>query len=178
MEKYLDIECNNEVYPIGYIYKNIEFQRFKKINYYDCHNAYFYKSNENMKTIHNHFREIKSYLKLTLNSMDNYIKYAENINEFERRFPYNYQSLLHYFKNSFAIDRTKPTLIPKKKDSVLAVSGATRLPDLDVQAVRYVYNCGPKPRLQTGDDEYNYLSNVIKKKGRTLLNDKSTRRSN
>ena len=36
--------------------------------------------NENMKTIHNHFREIKSYLKLTLNSMDNYIKYAENLN--------------------------------------------------------------------------------------------------
>ena len=29
-----------------------------------------------------------------------------------------------------------------------------------------------------GDDEYNYSSNVIKKKGRTLLTDKSTRRSN
>ena len=35
--------------------------------------------NENMKTIHNHFREIKAYLKVTLNSMDNYLKYAENL---------------------------------------------------------------------------------------------------
>lgn len=35
--------------------------------------------NENMKTIHNHFREIKSYLKVTLNSMDNYLSYAENL---------------------------------------------------------------------------------------------------
>jgi len=35
--------------------------------------------NENMKTIHSHFREIQSYLKLTLHSMDNYLKYAENL---------------------------------------------------------------------------------------------------
>lgn len=35
--------------------------------------------NENMKTIHNHFREIKSYLKVTLNSMDSYLTYAENL---------------------------------------------------------------------------------------------------
>jgi len=35
--------------------------------------------NENMKTIHNHFREIKAYLKVTLNSMDNYLTYAENL---------------------------------------------------------------------------------------------------
>jgi hypothetical protein len=35
--------------------------------------------NENMKTIHMHFREIKSYLKLTLHSMDNYLNYAENL---------------------------------------------------------------------------------------------------
>ena len=35
--------------------------------------------NENMKTIHNHFREIKAYLNVTLNSMDNYLTYAENL---------------------------------------------------------------------------------------------------
>jgi len=35
--------------------------------------------NENMKTIHNHFREIKAYLNVTLNSMDNYLSYAENL---------------------------------------------------------------------------------------------------
>jgi dsDNA-specific endonuclease/ATPase MutS2 len=35
--------------------------------------------NENMRTIHNHFREIKSYLKLTVHSMDNYLLYAENL---------------------------------------------------------------------------------------------------
>ena len=35
--------------------------------------------NENMKTIHNHFREIKTYLNVTLNSMDNYLSYAENL---------------------------------------------------------------------------------------------------
>jgi dsDNA-specific endonuclease/ATPase MutS2 len=38
--------------------------------------------NENMKTIHMHFREIKSYLKLTLHSMDNYLKYAENLSTY------------------------------------------------------------------------------------------------
>jgi len=40
--------------------------------------------NENMKTIHNHFKEIKSYLKVTINSMDNYLSYAENLSSHEQ----------------------------------------------------------------------------------------------
>jgi len=40
--------------------------------------------NENMKTIHNHFKEIKSYLKLTINTMDNYLQYAECLSTHEQ----------------------------------------------------------------------------------------------
>jgi len=35
--------------------------------------------NNNMKTIHNHFREIEVYLDTTLQSMDNYLKYAKHL---------------------------------------------------------------------------------------------------
>ena len=35
--------------------------------------------NENMKIIHEHFREIKTYLNITLDSMNNYLKYTENL---------------------------------------------------------------------------------------------------
>jgi hypothetical protein len=39
--------------------------------------------NENMKVIHEHFREIQTYLNITLNSMNNYLKYTENLNTHE-----------------------------------------------------------------------------------------------
>jgi hypothetical protein len=39
--------------------------------------------NENMKTIHNHFKEIKSYLKYTIEAIDNYNKYAQNLHTHE-----------------------------------------------------------------------------------------------
>jgi hypothetical protein len=35
--------------------------------------------NNNMKTIHNHFNELKIYLEHTINSMDNYIKYSQEL---------------------------------------------------------------------------------------------------
>jgi hypothetical protein len=40
--------------------------------------------NENMKTIHNHFKEIKLYLKSTINTMDNYLTYADSLSTHEQ----------------------------------------------------------------------------------------------
>jgi hypothetical protein len=40
--------------------------------------------NENMKVIHDHFREIEIYLNSTLNSMNNYLKYTENLTSHEQ----------------------------------------------------------------------------------------------
>jgi hypothetical protein len=40
--------------------------------------------NENMKTIHRHFKDIKSYLKLTINAMDNYLKYSDDLTTHEQ----------------------------------------------------------------------------------------------
>jgi DNA mismatch repair ATPase MutS len=37
-----------------------------------------------MQTIHQHFRDIKSYLKITLDSMDNYLKYSEKLTSHEQ----------------------------------------------------------------------------------------------
>jgi energy-coupling factor transporter ATP-binding protein EcfA2 len=39
--------------------------------------------NNNMKIIHNHFREIKSYLENTLNSMKNYLKFSKKLNSYQ-----------------------------------------------------------------------------------------------
>jgi hypothetical protein len=36
--------------------------------------------NNNMKTIHNHFNEIRIYINHTINSMENYLKYSKNLN--------------------------------------------------------------------------------------------------
>ena len=42
------------------------------------------KFNENMKIIHNHFRDISAYLKSTIHSMENYIEYADKLTTHEQ----------------------------------------------------------------------------------------------
>lgn len=57
--------------------------------------------NNNMKTIHNHFNELKIYLEHTINSMENYLKYSLQFNSFETfnsKVQSNLESLKHIQK--------------------------------------------------------------------------------
>jgi hypothetical protein len=54
--------------------------------------------NENMKVIHEHFREIQIYLNITLDSMNNYLKYTENLTTHEQ-FNTNLKNKIHILEN-------------------------------------------------------------------------------
>ncbi|XP_013421714.1 meprin A subunit alpha-like [Lingula anatina] len=63
-----------------------------------------------------------------------------SLNEIQQFTPYDYGSLMHYGAYSFAADRSKPTIIPKKAG--VTIGQRIRLSDYDIQEIRTLYSCG------------------------------------
>ena len=71
--------------------------------------------------------------------MDNFAKYDhEQSDEFNRN--YDYDSIMHYGKHSFAIDRSKPTIIAIN-DPNKAIGQRERLSIEDVIQLNALYRC-------------------------------------
>lgn len=55
--------------------------------------------------------------------------------------PYDYGSIMHYGPYSFAIDKSKPTIIPKHSDGHI-MGQRLALSREDVDKIQKLYNCG------------------------------------
>ncbi|KAK6169364.1 hypothetical protein SNE40_020432 [Patella caerulea] len=70
----------------------------------------------------------------------NFNKYT-NIDEEGQH--YDYESVMHYSAHAFAVDRRKPTIIPKQRGAV--IGQRTHLSPIDIKEMQILYGCIPRP---------------------------------
>lgn len=57
--------------------------------------------------------------------------------------PYDYYSIMHYRFNTFAVNTSIPTMIPKQSNVNMYDLGIREnLSEIDIQKIRKYYNCG------------------------------------
>lgn len=64
--------------------------------------------------------------------------------------PYDYQSVMHYPVNAFAVNRTLPTIVPKKENT--KIGDAKVMSSIDASKLRIAYGCPLAPN-PTGTGE-------------------------
>ncbi|KAK6169365.1 hypothetical protein SNE40_020433 [Patella caerulea] len=56
---------------------------------------------------------------------------------------YDYASLMHYGAHAYAIDKSKPTIIPKQKG--VRIGQRAHLSPIDIKEIQILYGCLPRP---------------------------------
>lgn len=80
-----------------------------------------------------------------LAAVNNFQKYAEaEITSFGE--PYDYGSVMHYPRNSFAVDKVSPTIVPK--DKTKKIGQRITLSEIDIRKVNKAYEkeCPLRPQ--------------------------------
>jgi hypothetical protein len=85
-----------------------------------------FRFNNNMKTMHNHFNEIRIYIDHTINSMENYLKYSSNLLSHEQ-FNIIVREKLHIFKNI--------------QDKIKTISDYNMFNFSKIKEIGYVFKC-------------------------------------
>ena len=57
--------------------------------------------------------------------------------------PYDYDSVMHYSAYAFAIDRSKPTIVPKQSGA--QIGQRTHLSTIDIREIQLLYGCTTDP---------------------------------
>jgi len=67
-------------------------------------------------------------------------------------FGYDFKSVMHYALDSFAVDSTKPVMIPK--DPSITQAGAEELSALDIRKLRRGYHCESSTEIRCGGNKF------------------------
>ena len=85
-----------------------------------------FRFNNNMKTMHNHFNEIRIYIDHTINSMENYLKYSSNLSSHQQ------------FNN---VVREKLHILKNIQDKIKTISDYNMFNFSKIKEIGYVFKC-------------------------------------
>jgi Astacin (Peptidase family M12A) len=85
-----------------------------------------------------------------------FVFFAELWSQFDKRsgdtqgLPYDYESILHYGWNYFAIDKKRPTIIPRRGVKKIAIGQRFGMSPMDVKRINLLYKCQEKTSRSSG----------------------------